>query len=441
MSYKLTKDALKEAIEEKIAEVWQSGGAGREALREELRKYVVSNAVRRSWITPESRGDIACFYPLSETEAIYTDAVNNLVRRINIETGDIRWTYNLETPLGVDYYPDEDIVAVANFALSGGVTILNAENGTVIKTITSIPLGSFGSYGVWDVSFDDSDPDYIYFTVPSRHILLRYNRVTDAYTMFGIWNTSKTDFTGLKTPTSVDVDSSHDLVLVADYMNNRVLRLPMDISSVQDLILLNQPQWVRFCRWGLIHQRAPLTVISSAASPNPMYTFAYRRSRRIEWVIPVQSDAPRFAPDFMSLWVTGGGEAVEYDLDRLKELYLTNPCHAFDRRQQSVTTSGYNSPPHTPFLFGKEVQVFLYSNQKGDIDIQVPDNVDPSSEIGNLPMSVPTTFSWVSYFSEPTPKGVYVLDLSPNPPPVFRINYVPEADATVTLRVDYSGGI
>jgi len=36
MSSRLTKDALKEALEVKLAEVWQSGGAGRKALREEL---------------------------------------------------------------------------------------------------------------------------------------------------------------------------------------------------------------------------------------------------------------------------------------------------------------------------------------------------------------------------------------------------------------------
>jgi len=37
MSYKITKDGLKEALEEKLSDTWQSGGAGREALREELR--------------------------------------------------------------------------------------------------------------------------------------------------------------------------------------------------------------------------------------------------------------------------------------------------------------------------------------------------------------------------------------------------------------------
>jgi len=39
MSYKITKDALKEALEEKLSETWQSGGAGRDALREELVTY------------------------------------------------------------------------------------------------------------------------------------------------------------------------------------------------------------------------------------------------------------------------------------------------------------------------------------------------------------------------------------------------------------------
>jgi len=41
MSYKLTKDALKEALEEKLLEIWQSGGIGREALREELRQRFI----------------------------------------------------------------------------------------------------------------------------------------------------------------------------------------------------------------------------------------------------------------------------------------------------------------------------------------------------------------------------------------------------------------
>jgi len=41
MSYKITKDALKETLEEKLSKVWQSGGAGREALKEELKLQLV----------------------------------------------------------------------------------------------------------------------------------------------------------------------------------------------------------------------------------------------------------------------------------------------------------------------------------------------------------------------------------------------------------------
>jgi hypothetical protein len=162
-----------------------------------------------------------------------------------------------------------------------------------------------------------------------------------------------------------------------------------------------------------------------------MYTFGYERGRRLKFVLPMQLDAPRFTPDLSGMW---GAEVdgYEFDLDRLNELYIYHPEQAVLLNQTFVSTAGYYSPPLTPFLLGKSVQLVLISNQTGTLKIQIPDRVSVAFSMGFLPMSVPTTFAWVDYDSQSTSAGVYPYIFS-NPPPVFRVVYTPSADATVSL--------
>jgi hypothetical protein len=76
-------------------------------------------------------------------------------------------------------------------------------------------------------------------------------------------------------------------------------------------------------------------------------------------------------------------------------------------------------------------------DQTGTMKIQIPDRVSMDYSMGYLPMSVPTTFTWVDYDSQSTPAGVYPYKFY-NPPPVFRVVYTPSANTTVSLFAHFN---
>ena len=400
-----------------------------EKLREALRS-TFWNALRRTLKPLDENSDLGCVYPLSEDEVIYMQclATTPYVARYNLKTGRFAWKVTgYSQPFGIDYNPVDDVVAVGH---GSGIVLLKAKDGSLVKNITSV--GGYTLPGIFAANFNPANPDELYFTVPSQHVLVKLNYKTGAYSMFGTWGTAKTDYTGLNVPTDVEVDPPNDDVLVCDCHNNRVLRLNVAIGTVKDLMLLTRPQNIRKLRWGLTTQRLRLTVIASEAGGlYPMYTFGYERGRRLKFVLPMQLDAPRFTPDLSGMWGSEV-EGYEFDLDRLNELYVYHPEQAVLCNQASVSTGGFYSPPLVPFLLGKNVQLVLVSNQTGVLKIQVPDRVSEAYSMGFLPMSVPTTFAWVDYDSQSTSAGVYTYKFY-NPPPVFRVVYTPSADATVSL--------
>jgi hypothetical protein len=409
-----------------------------ETLREELRP-VFQNAVRRSFRPAEADVDVGCVYPLDDDEIIYTQfyGPQPYVARYNLKTGSFIWKVTGYTyPFGIDYDQVDDIVAVAH---NSGITLLRGSDGSLVKNITSV--GTYTLPRIYDAVFNPSNPDELYFTVPGQHVLVKLNHVTGEYTMFGTWGTYKTDYTGLYNPSDVEVDPPNDDVFVCDMSNHRILRLNMAINTVKDLMLLPRPAFIRKMRWGLTTQRYLLTVISSELGGfGPMYTFGYLRGRRLKFILPMQADHPRFTPDLCKMWVAEV-EGLELDLDRLNEMYIYHPEQFIILNQASVSTAGYTSPPITPFILGKNVQIMLISNQTGTLTIQVPNMVSTSFSMGLLPMSVPTTFTWVNYDSVSTPSGVYKYNFSIAsniPPPVFRIVYTPSATATVSLFVYFN---
>jgi hypothetical protein len=348
--------------------------------------------------------------------------------RHNLKSGSFDWKVTgYSQPFEIDYNPVDDVVAVGH---GSGIVLLKAKDGSLVKNITSV--GGYTLPRIYGAVFNPANPDELYFTVPSQHVLVKLNHKTGSYSMFGTWGTAKTDYTGLYFPADVEVDPPNDDVLVCDDGNNRVLRLNVAIDTVKDLMLLTRPHNIRKLRWGLTTQRYRLTVISTEAGGlYPMYTFGYERGRRLKFVLPMQLDAPRFTPDLSGMWGCEV-EGFEFDLDRLNELYVYHPEQAVILNQASVSTAGVSSPPLVPFLLGKNVQLVLISNQTGTLQIQVPDRVSTAFSMGLLPMSVPTTFTWVDYDSQSTPAGVYTYVFS-NPPPVFRVVYYPSATATASL--------
>lgn len=394
------------------------------------------NGVKRSLRPPDVDSDLGCVYPLNEDEVIYTQFASSTpyIARYNLSTGKFVWKvtgYN--TPHGIDYNPDKELIAVG---VNPGILLLRASNGSVYKYITSV--GNYTLPRVQGIAFNPANDQELYFTVPTKHVVMRYNYVTDTLvSMFGTWGTAKSDYTGLNIPSDIEVDPPNNGVLIADQFNSRLLSLDMDLSAVKELILLPQPGFIRKLRWGLTTQMYRWTVISSAPGGiYPMYTIGYERGRRLKFILPIQLDMIRFSPDLSSMW---GCEVdcYEFSLDRLNELYIRHPEQAILLNQASVPTSGFASDPLTPFIFGHNVQIVLISDQPGTLAIQVPDRVSTAFSMGLLPMSVPTSFTWVNYDSISTSAGVtrYTFTV---PPPVFRVVYTPSASATASLFVYFS---
>jgi len=409
-----------------------------EELNEELRP-VFQNAIRRAFRPTEADSDVGCVYPLDDDEIIYTQfyGLQPYVARYSLKAGSFIWKVTGYTyPFGIDYDPVDDIVVVAH---NSGITLLKGSNGSLVKNITSV--GTYTLPRIYNAVFNPSNPNELYFTVPGQHVLVKLNHATGEYTLFGTWGTYKTDYTGLYNPSDVEVDPPNDDVFVCDTLNNRILRLNMAINTVKDLMLLPKPAYIRRMRWGLTTQSYRLMVISSEPGGlGPMYTFGYLRGRRLKFILPMQVDHPRFSPDLGKMWGCEV-EGYELDLDRLNEMYVCHPEQFIILNQASVSTAGYTSPPITPFILGKNVQIILISNQTGTLTIQVPDRVSTAFAMGFLPMSVPTTFTWVNYDSQSTPPGLYKYNFSIAsniPPPVFRIVYTPSAAATVSLFVYFN---
>jgi len=393
-----------------------------------------TNAIRRQLVLPDKDSDIGCVYPISDDEVIVTQGlgVPQYIARINLKTMQYVWKVTgYDIPFGIDYNDVDGLLSVGH---NSGIAILRASDGSIVRNITTV--GGYTLSRIYSAVFNPDNPDELYFAIRGSHVLIRLNHVTGEYTMFGTWGTPKSDYTGLYEPTDVEVDPPNDDVLVIDHLNDRVLRLNMALTTVKDLMLLPRPCYIRKRRWGLRTQRYEMTTISGESGGYyPMYYFGFRRGRRLKFVLPINADMPRFTPDLNGVWVC---EVSSYllDLDRLDELYVHHPETAVLCNNASVPTTGYVSPPLTPFILGRRVKMILISNQTGTMTIQIPDRVSTAYSMGFLPMSVPTTFAWVDYESASTPAGVFKYDLE-LPPPVFRIAYTPSAEATVTLLVHF----
>jgi hypothetical protein len=397
--------------------------------------HIRVNAVRRSFRPNEADSDLGCIYPIDDDEIIYTQTLGAVqyVARYNLKRAEFIWkNYELSIPFGIDYNHVDDKVMVSH---NSGIDILDARNGEVLKRIRSVDTYTLPR--ILDAVFNPANPDEIYFAVPTKHVVVKLNYVTGEYKMYGTWDTAKTDTTGFNVPSTVEIDPSNNDLLVAEVANNRIMRLDADLTAVKDLMLLPRPAYIRRLRWGLTTQKYGMTVIGSeSGGPAPMYTFGYQRGRRLKFILPMQLDAPRFSPDLRKMWGTEV-YGYEFDLDALNETYLYHGETAYLLNNSSVSTSGYSSYPLVPLIHGKNVLIILISNQSGTLKVQIPDRVSLSFPMGLLPMSVPTTFNWIDYDVVSTGAGVTKYSFAGAAPPVFRIVYIPDATANVTMHVTF----
>jgi len=415
----LSEQEMRRLLEEYSKNIWQSGGVGRIALREELLKF------SRIFFDPyQENSDLGCVYPITDDDLVYTSiAIPNFVRRFKWSTGETVWKKEVNLPFGIDY-DNENRRLVAGY--SDGIFILNADTGETVKNITD--FGPYSLAGTWPrlPIFNPDNPSEIYFSCIKKHVVVKLNWETGAYTMFGTWGTAKSDLTGFDWPYEVEVNPDDDIVYVADRFNNRVLLLNMDLDATKDyLYIMPRAHSVRLQRWGLIKQFYGILALSSG-QVGVVFT---HRGRRTRFMMPLQAGCIRFNPDLDRVWATSVF-ALEVSLRNVLHQSFKEKFNLVFLSKTAVTAAGVNTWPVLGMLFDKFL-IRIYSNQTGTLYIQVPD----SSAGYGMGLDVPTDFTWVNYAdSIPVDANVVETPYLEPVPPVFRLRFVPSADATVTME-------
>jgi len=429
-------------VSRKVPEDFQRG------LRSTLRAEVPVPAPRRVFLARPT-DDYPCVYPVSEDEVVATSVKvaggkgRNVVFRYNLSTGRELWAKETPGyPWAVDYDDESGYLLVSSHQVAEfGLLILDARDGSIIRRIDKVGDIDLKGYGVFGANFDPDDPDTIFFTVYRRHVAVRYNLVTGSYKVFGELDIPGRDNAHLNSPVGLSVNIAADEVLIADYDNHRVLLLDKDLANVKGQMLLPYPWSIWRTRWGLKGNPYYLTFVSTTPNPpTPPYLFAYTRQRRLKFSIQMASDEMRLGPDLRSLWVTEVFGYL-YHLPSLMERFFRHPGTALLLNAKTVSTSGYRSPPLPAFLWGSRCMVRITSTQSGTFRVLVPKELTHTPALGALPCSVPGDFDimndWDVWDEKSMPSGTnhYVFD--PVPPPLFKLEFVPSAEATVTMNAHF----
>jgi len=421
---------------------WQSGGAGREALREELREILLHSEAIEGYtsrlLLPEYEDtDLACVYPLSYDEVVYTNhlgAVPAIVRR-NLVTGEDVWRVTGYTqPAGIDYDDENDRLLVGYY---GGILVLRGSTGEVLQNITRFTdpanIERTITSVVYEAVWDPEDLSYIYFVAIGVNVAVHLNIDTlVADSVFGEWGVAGTDMSHLNAPRSIEVNPPDDNVFIADEYNHRVLRLDLDLSTVKDQLLIQRPRSVRKARWGVTTQQRYPTLFSSGDGGTDKYvwTFCDNRGRHLLFSLPFNMEWPRWTPDFQRFWgcqIFG----MEVDVRRVMGRFISKSDCLTLLNKTSVPDAGWTSAPIAGLILG-DISITLYSDQAGTMHVQVPDE---NSYVG-YGLWVPTTFSWITWDSQSFSANTMMIYNPTRIPPLFRLFVDPDAAATITMRLN-----
>lgn len=383
--------------------------------------------------------DVPCVYPITENEIIFTEGQKAFVERRNIETDETVWKTALASvPRGIDYYPAEEKILVGGV---DGIYHLDATTGDLVKTISSIEdtggtTRDLAGARAYSPIFDPADPDYAYVPLAERDILYHFKLDTEvADREFGEWRNPGSDYAHLNNPQDVEANPIRDYVYVTDMFNNRVLRLKEDLSSVQDLMLVKRPRAIRIQRWGTTQQSITMMTLSSTPTGlgKNAYFFGWNASRGILFSLPLQMEWQRFNKDLDRMWGCHVWSA-ELDVRRIIGKYNARPGTNYLVNNETVDTGGWTSRPIPGIILGK-IQVLTHSDQSGDLTIQVPNERTGKGSFPASQLAVPTDYSWLDYDTASISANTVNAYTFTRNPSLFRLKFVPDAQATVTLKL------
>jgi len=379
--------------------------------------------------------DIECPYPINEEEVVITDilgsGIEGLIYRVNFRTGDIKWEKEINCPTGIDYDYDAGRLAVGS---KNGLYILDVETGETLKHITTVGGNDLTDELIYACQFLPKSPDIIYFSISSQHIVYRYDLSTNSYTdSFGEWGNPGSDLSHLYRPIGVGVRYDGDYVFIGDEKNHRFLRLDSGLDNVQDLALVPWAGCIRQMGWGCKVGSYLNPLIMTPEKEVYDFSFSVGLERNLLWILPTKIDQQRFNRDLDAMWASYKF-ARRFDLKNLYGRYLRSRQSYPLVNNETVDTGGYTSPPIPGILLGKAA-VNTYSDQAGDLYIDVPNETSQYKHWAGTGLGVPTDYSWIEYHSESVNANQMLKLALDNTPPLFRVRFSPDAEATVTLTL------
>jgi len=262
---------IKRAVKEKLEEVWQSGGAGREALKGTLKEedswrkgllwFLGSceefSAVERDYYGRYTRGPAPRlirdpFYAekLPNGNYLVTDYGGHQVIEVTPDY-EIVWEYGdffqwgteltrLHHPWRAVYNERLNTVLIAD-TRNNRVLEVDYATKNILHVLTSSALGPFGQigcaeYGRTGILIADVDNHYVAEVDWNGNVLWS----------FGVYGVPGNDLTHLSSPRSIDF--TWNRYVIADFDNDRVLMVGSD-GTVSEMIPIGWPHHVKVDEW------------------------------------------------------------------------------------------------------------------------------------------------------------------------------------------------
>jgi len=428
--------------EQELKKIWQSGGAGREALRKVLRdetsSYIVRGILSGGYV---KNGEIVRSYPYVlvdvfqalervdlENRVFVSDVGGYVVSEVDLEEESIVWNFGNfrdtpETspiqPLGIDYSPDKGRVLISDRRNHRILEVSYPSKEIVTEIKNYKGVGSIGL--IWGLHYDKLDENYAFFADWSYHIAGRIDlRDGSLDWSWGVYNTPGSALDRLNRPK--DVSFLWGRYCIADFSNQRVLSINPETNSVEGLLLISGPNSVRGAN--LKSRGALFGGISSGDVKGQTYTILltdFNLTGAVNYCgVPLALAS--FSSNIVSptqnnplkLWFTMANSALLIDLSRGNILF---PTHRTIWENQAVSAGSEVTSPPLITLGYRLFMVEIHSTQDCTVYIERP--VPSYNQIW-----VPTDYSWEEFDHFSVSAGSLVPWATTTPPNILRIRVV-----------------
>ncbi|MBW2674820.1 MAG: hypothetical protein JRD89_15640 [Deltaproteobacteria bacterium] len=370
--------------EQELRKIWQSGGAGREALREELVRY-------RWWFGTDEKSRVLGQFPVGgrfqghpqfvlevESERVVVSDWDFGVYEIDKKTLEKVWFIKADpiarriTVDGVDYgyavYVSHD-PARPNYVLVGcqkGIFEVDRNTGEIVRKMVSYELGpfikTFWGYKPW---YDSKEPEsYLWINDPSRHVVCKLDWTGKILWQFGEAGVSGSDTAHLNVPTSVT--ELRGGVFIADMANNRVLTVDEGTKNVSFIVPYFEPTHLS------LHRRLVWLGVGSIKGRSRSFPIILSGGGTFVTYIDVDADCVTVGDD-LDLYFTANHmcHVVSY------KFYKPDITFPWVGAIEESVNPGAETPIIPIYCFGRPVTFYGLNTESGKLRIYVPNLIGP----------------------------------------------------------------